>query len=251
VHFRIFLEAKPLARILLPYILDRKNSYGDDVAFGLKNPASPEQGRKKLVVEFSSPNITSELQGKHLRSTIIGAFVSNFYEKMGWDVTRINYLGDWGKDTALLKVGWEKFGNEIEYEANPIGHLLDVFHQITELFQPEKAASKRARDEAAKHGHDEGEAQAGIENQGIFAERNAAFKKLESGDEEAVAFLNRVRDVNIENYKDFYSQIGVKFDEYVSPLHKVHGEYETGQHCPRHHVQRHSGSNLLTLYPVV
>jgi len=215
VHFRIFLEAKPLARILLPFILDRKTTYGNDSAIGLRNLSSPEQGRKKLLVEFSSPNITSEFQGKHLRSTIIGAFVSNFHENLGWITTRINYLGDWGKDTALLKVGWEKFGNDAEYEVNPIGHLFDVFHQITELFQPEKAASKQARDEAAKHGRDEGEAQAGIENQGIFAERNAAFKKLEAGDEEAVAFLKRVRDINIETYKDFYSQLGVKFDDYT------------------------------------
>jgi arginyl-tRNA synthetase len=171
--------------------------------------------RKKLLVEFSSPNITSEFQGKHLRSTILGAFVCNMYQNMGWEVTNINYLGDWGKDTALLKVGWEKFGNEAEYEANAVGHLLDVYHQINDLFQPEKLASKQARDEAAKEGHDEGEAQAGIENQGIFAERNAAFKKLEDGDDEAVAFWKRVRNVNIENYKDFYSHLGVMFDEYT------------------------------------
>lgn len=214
VHFRIFFEGKPLARLLIPFILDRKSTYGNDSALGLRIPATPIHGRKRLVVEFSSPNVTSEFQGKHLRSTILGAFVSKFYENMGWDVTRLNYLGDWGKDIALLKVGWEKFGNEIEYEANPIGHLFDVFHQITDLFQPEKAASKQARDEAAKVGHDEGEAQAEIEKQGIFAERNAAFKKLEEGDEEAVAFWERVRDVNIKNYQNFYSQLGVKFDEY-------------------------------------
>jgi arginyl-tRNA synthetase len=215
VHFRIFLEARPLARILLPFILERRSTYGNDAAPGLRSDKLPSVGRKKLLVEFSSPNITNEFQGKHLRSTIIGAFVSRFHENMGWDVTRINYLGDWGKDTALLKVGWAKFGNEAEYEANPIGYLLEVFHQISELFQPEKSASKQARDQAAKDGHDEGEAQAEIENQGIFAERNAAFKKLEEGDEEAVAFWKRVRDVNIENYQDFYSKLGVKFDEYT------------------------------------
>ena len=60
--------------------------------------------QKKLVVEFSSPNITSEFHGKHLRSTIIGAFIGRLYELMGWDVTRINYLGDWGKPIALLYV---------------------------------------------------------------------------------------------------------------------------------------------------
>jgi arginyl-tRNA synthetase len=170
---------------------------------------------KKLVVEFSSPNITSKFQGKHLRSTILGAFVSNIHETSGWNVTRINYLGDWGKPIALLKVGWDRFGSEDAYQTDPVGHLLEVYHQIEELFQPEMVTSRQARDEAAKNGRDEGEAQSEIENRGIYAERNSESKKLEDGDEEAMQFWKRVRDANIENYKSFYLQLGINFDEYT------------------------------------
>lgn len=134
---------------------------------------------------------------------------------MGWEVTRLNYLGDWGKNIALLKVGWDRFADQETYKTNPIEHLLDVYDQITKLFKPEVAASRRARDEAPKGGPDEGQAQAEIENQGIYAERNTAFKKLEDGGEEAVAFWKQIRDVNIENYKDSYSQLGIEFDEYA------------------------------------
>jgi arginyl-tRNA synthetase len=171
-------------------------------------------GSRKAVIEFSSPNITSEFQGKHLRSTIVGAFVSRLYESLGWEVTRINYLGDWGKPIALLKVGWDKFGSEVAFEKDPVGHLLNVYHQIEELFQPEQAASKKARDDAAREGKDEGEAQVEIESQGIFAERNEAFKKLEAGDEATVSFWERVRKANIKNYTSFYERLGVQFDEY-------------------------------------
>jgi arginyl-tRNA synthetase len=215
VHFRILLEVDALARLLFPFILKCGNSYGTDAKLGLRNPSLPDDGRKKLVVEFSSPNITNELHGRYVRSTIIGAFVSRFYESMGWDVTRINYLGDWGKNIALLKVGWERFADEAVYQERPIEHLLEVYDKINNLFQPEVVASRHARDEAAKNGQEEGQAQAEIENQGLYAERNAAFKKLEDGDEEAIAFWKKVRDVNIENYTDFYSQLGVEFDEYT------------------------------------
>lgn len=194
-----------VGRILVPYILDRGAKYGS-----LLSKDAP----RRVAVEFSSPNVTSEFQGKHLRSTIIGAFVSRLYESLGWDVTRINYLGDWGKPIALLRVGWDKFGSEEAFEKDPVGHLLDVYHQIEELFQPEQAASKKARDDAAKEGKDEGEAQVEIESQGIFAERNEAFKKLEAGDEAVVSFWERVRKANIENYTSFYSQLGIQFDEY-------------------------------------
>ncbi|KAF2630857.1 arginyl-tRNA synthetase [Macroventuria anomochaeta] len=168
-------------------------------------------GRKPA--ELSS-QLVDKFQGKHLRSTIIGAFVSRLYELLGWNVTRINYLGDWGKPIALLKVGWDKFGSEDAFETDPVGHLLDVYHRIEDVFQPEQAASKRARDEAAKEGRDEGEAQVDIESQGIFAERNEAFKKLEAGDESIVSFWKRVREANIENYTSFYERLGIQFDEY-------------------------------------
>jgi arginyl-tRNA synthetase len=205
VHLRVFLKLEVVARILVPYILDRGPNYGTQQS---------ENSRKKVVVEFSSPNITSEFQGKHLRSTIIGAFIARLYESLGWDATRVNYLGDWGKPIALLKVGWDEFGSEETFEKDPVGHLLDVYHRVEELFQPEQAASKKARDDAAKEGRDEGEAQVEIESQGIFAKRNEAFKKLEAGDEAMVSFWERVRAANIDNYTSFYDRLGIRFDEY-------------------------------------
>jgi arginyl-tRNA synthetase len=158
------------------------------------------------VVEFSSPNIASEFLGKHLRSTILGAYIGNLYETMGWDIIKINYLGDWGKPIGLLGVGWEKFGSEELFQTDPAGHLLDVYHNINDLFMPEQAASKKARDE----GRDSAE----IETRGLFAERNAFFKRMEDGDEKAVALWKRVRDISIENYTKLYARFNVSFDEY-------------------------------------
>jgi arginyl-tRNA synthetase len=209
VHLRVFLKIGIVPRLLLPYILDRKGGYGSKL-----DPSNDPDRGKKLVLEFSSPNIASEFQGKHLRSTIIGGFIGRLYESLGWDVTRINYLGDWGKPIALLYVGWKRFGVEDAYENDPVGHLLDVYHKIDDEFQPEHVASRQARDEAAKDGKDEGEAQTAIESQGIFAERNEAFKKLEDGDADLVAFWKRIRESIIADYQKFYDRLGVKFDDY-------------------------------------
>jgi arginyl-tRNA synthetase len=51
---------------------------------------------KHMLIDFSSPNIAKPFHAGHLRSTIIGAVISNLHEAMGWKVTRLNYLGDWG-----------------------------------------------------------------------------------------------------------------------------------------------------------
>ncbi|KAH4056242.1 arginine--tRNA (Arg) ligase [Parastagonospora nodorum] len=208
VHLRIFVKPAAMARLLLHYVLDRDHKYGADLQL------VETEKQKSVVVEFSSPNIVSEFQGKHLRSTVIGAFISRLYELHGWNVERINYLGDWGKPIALLYVGWTKFGSQEAYDADPVGHLLEVYHQIEAEFQPEQAKSRKARDNAARDGKDEGEAQAEIESKGIFAERNEAFKRLEAGDEELKVFWERVRNVMVADYTSFYERLGVRFSEY-------------------------------------
>lgn len=124
-------------------------------------------------MEFPSPNIAKEFHVGHLRSTIIGAFLANLYEDMGWEVIRVNYLGDWGKQFGLLAVGWERFGSEEELEREPLKHFLDIYARINTLFKPEQEASKAAR----KAGKDTAE----IESQGLFAERNAFFSNGKRG----------------------------------------------------------------------
>src|ERR1700735_5686888 len=74
VNLRFYFSATTLARVLLPYIIDRGPSYGKDLTSGLREPDAPDAGRKKIVVEFSSPNLGKEFDGSHLRSTIIGAY---------------------------------------------------------------------------------------------------------------------------------------------------------------------------------
>jgi arginyl-tRNA synthetase len=130
---------------------------------------------------------------------------------MGWDVVRINYLGDWGKQIGLLGAGWEKFGLEEKFQADPIGHILSVYNQTDALFQPLVAASKAARDSGGDT--------AAIETQGLFAERNAFFKKMEDGDEETLAFWRRLRDVSIEHYTKLYARLNIHFDEYDGEAH--------------------------------
>jgi arginyl-tRNA synthetase len=59
---------------------------------------------KKVIIEYSSPNIVKSFHVGHLRSTIIGAFLSNLYKTCGWEVISKNYLGDWDTQVRILTV---------------------------------------------------------------------------------------------------------------------------------------------------
>ena len=56
----------------------------------------------KVIVDFSSPNIAKEMHVGHLRSTIIGDSISRIFELRGYEVLRINHVGDWGTQFGML-----------------------------------------------------------------------------------------------------------------------------------------------------
>jgi arginyl-tRNA synthetase len=62
---------------------------------------TPNTGRKVLV-DFSSPNIAKEMHVGHLRSTILGDTICRILEFLGNDVKRINHVGDWGTQFGML-----------------------------------------------------------------------------------------------------------------------------------------------------
>jgi len=53
-------------------------------------------------VDFSSPNIAKEMHVGHLRSTIIGDSISRIFELRGYEVLRLNHVGDWGTQFGML-----------------------------------------------------------------------------------------------------------------------------------------------------
>ncbi|MGK7955414.1 MAG: arginine--tRNA ligase, partial [Crocosphaera sp.] len=56
----------------------------------------------KVIVDFSSPNIAKEMHVGHLRSTIIGDCIARTLEFLGYEVLRLNHVGDWGTQFGML-----------------------------------------------------------------------------------------------------------------------------------------------------
>lgn len=59
IHLPIFFTKRSLSHLILPYVFDRQNMYGQDRDIGLVTSATAPK-RKKVIVEFSSPNIAKE-----------------------------------------------------------------------------------------------------------------------------------------------------------------------------------------------
>jgi arginyl-tRNA synthetase len=206
---QFFFKADKLAELLIPTILSKKQAFGRNPYNGLKDPSDPSKGRKKIIVEFSSPNIAKPFHAGHLRSTIIGGFLGHLYEAAGWDVVRMNYLGDWGKQYGLLALGFEEFGSEEALKADPINHLYEVYVQINKLNEEQKEEIKALEAEGKT------EDAAKKKEEALDEQARRYFKAMEDGEEKALAQWKRFRDLSIVRYKETYARLNIQFDEYA------------------------------------
>ncbi|KAJ8148520.1 hypothetical protein LV155_008053 [Aspergillus fumigatus] len=220
VHLQFFFKPEPLTKTVISRILKEKAAFGTNGNQGLRDPSDPSKGKKRIIVEFSSPNIAKPFHAGHLRSTIIGGFLANLYTVMGWDVIKMNYLGDWGKQYGLLANGFKRFGNEEELLKNPINHLFDVYVKINQIVAQQEGPIKELKEQIKakkEKNEDVSVLEAELAKLVDVSEDEKArryFKSMEDGDEEALALWRRFRDLSIEKYKQTYARLNIDFDVY-------------------------------------
>jgi len=79
----------------------------------------------KIIVDYSGPNIAKEMHVGHLRSTIIGDFISRTLEYIGHNVIKINHVGDWGTQFGILINYIKKY--KINYKDNSLKELSNYY----------------------------------------------------------------------------------------------------------------------------
>ncbi|KAL1961528.1 hypothetical protein VTN77DRAFT_1633 [Rasamsonia byssochlamydoides] len=219
-HLQFFFKPGPLTKTVLGRILKDRTNYGTNGNLGLRDPSDPSKGKKRIIIEFSSPNIAKPFHAGHLRSTIIGGFLANLYTITGWDVIKMNYLGDWGKQYGLLANGYKRYGSESELMKDPINHLFDVYVKINNDVAKQEGPIKDLKDQIKakkEKGEDVAELEKELEKLVDESEDEKArryFKSMEDGDPEALALWKRFRDLSIEKYKQTYARLNIDFDVY-------------------------------------
>ncbi|MEL6787860.1 MAG: arginine--tRNA ligase [Cyanobacteria bacterium J06607_15] len=104
---------------------------------------------KKVVVDFSSPNIAKEMHVGHLRSTIIGDAIARILEFRGYDVLRLNHVGDWGTQFGMLIAYLREAYPEALTTANAldIGDLVSLYKKAKVRFDEDEEFKQTARQE--------------------------------------------------------------------------------------------------------
>ncbi|MDC3160619.1 arginine--tRNA ligase [Prochlorococcus sp. AH-716-G04] len=108
--------------------------------------------QKKVIVDFSSPNIAKEMHVGHLRSTIIGDSISKIFEFRGYIVLRLNHIGDWGTQFGMLITQLKDlYSSDLkEIDKIKISDLVEFYKASKKRFDNETEFQKRSREEVVQ-----------------------------------------------------------------------------------------------------
>jgi len=89
---------------------------------------------KRVIVDYSAPNVAKEMHVGHLRSTIIGDALARTLAFAGHDVIRQNHLGDWGTPFGMLIEHLLDVGEEEAVHELSVGDLTSFYQQARQKF---------------------------------------------------------------------------------------------------------------------
>lgn len=177
-YINIQLDKLNYTKRLIKIILEEKENYGNnDIGNG-----------KNLVVEYSSPNIAKPFGVGHLRSTVIGEALNRLAKKCGYNVTTINYLGDYGTQFGKLIYAYKAWGNEDNMKVSVVNELKRVYVKF----------------------HEEAEKDPSLDDEG-----RKWFKRLEDNDPEALKYWTWFKEESLKEFEKTYNLLRInQFDSY-------------------------------------
>jgi len=138
---------------------------------------------KKVVVDYSHPNVAKEMHAGHLRTTVIGDALVRLLELVGHQVIKENHIGDWGTPFGMLIEHLVDLGEEKAAEELSVGDL-DAFYR---------------------------QARAAFDSDPVFAERaRARVVALQSGDPETLRLWRLLVEQSLVYFEQVYAKLGVR-----------------------------------------
>ncbi len=177
-YVNFFFDWKKVGEKLLREILTKSNDYGK-INLG-KN--------KVAVVDYSSPNPIHPIHVGSARSTLIGEALCRMLEFSGYDVKRVLFINNLGKQVAVLLWYYLKFASDSKPDKKEDHWLLDMYVKADKEFK----------------------AKPDYENE-VFD----ILKKSETKGEKVFPKLKHVIEWCLKGFEKTYDTLGIKFDDYI------------------------------------
>jgi arginyl-tRNA synthetase len=140
---------------------------------------------RRIVIDYSSPNVAKPMHIGHLRATAIGQAIRNLAETQGYEVIGLNHLGDWGVQFGKLAWAFREWGSEYDFKGQPFKSLFEIYVRF----------------------HEEAE-----KNPELEAKGSLVFKELEQGSKDVEEIWKMFVKISLVEYQRLWDLLGVKHD---------------------------------------
>ena len=168
-------------RLKPAWLAERFSQFVSDPRLGVPSPVAP----RKIVIDFSSPNVAKPMHVGHIRSTFLGDALARIAAFIGDDVVRDNHIGDWGTQFGMLLLGWKTELNQSALTSDPLGEMERIYKLISARSKADAATLDAAKQELVK---------------------------LQGGDEENLHVWHEMIRLSQAQFDAVYGRLGVKFD---------------------------------------
>ena len=143
---------------------------------------------ERVVIDFSSPNVAKEMHVGHLRSTVIGDCLARVFEFLGYDVLRLNHIGDWGTAFGMLIAYMKLNASDVlagKVETDLV-QLMNWYRESKKVFDENPEFKKHAQQEVVA---------------------------LQAGDKVSLQAWRIICEISRRAYQQIYDLLGVKITE--------------------------------------
>lgn len=169
-------------RLVDSFLANAVSQLAADPRLGVARVGNP----RKILVDFSSPNVAKPMHVGHIRSTILGDCLVRVARFLGHEVTADNHIGDWGTQFGKVIHGWKHFLNREALEKDAIAELVRLYREVTRLEETDEDIKRTAREELVK---------------------------LQAGDPENLAIWKETVELSWREFEKLYALLDIKFDE--------------------------------------
>lgn len=147
---------------------------------------------KRIVVDFSAPNVAKPMHVGHIRSTFIGDALARLARFVGHEVITDNHIGDWGTQFGMIIYGLKQRRENAEFQA---AYKKDPIHALVNMYREVNAATKA--DEA------------------VLEVCKGELVKLQQGDAENLAIWKECVQLTLDQLDEVYAKLDVRFDHHL------------------------------------
>ncbi len=116
-------------RLKEDWLTERINAVVADPRLGVELAAKP----KRVVIDYSAPNVAKPMHVGHLRSTVLGNALYRVFKFCGHQVVGDNHIGDWGTQFGMILFGYKNLLDAAAFQSNAVGELARLYRLVSQL----------------------------------------------------------------------------------------------------------------------